>query len=373
MEVGQTVHGRYAIEREIGQGSFGVVYLARDVASGEPRAIKVLQPWLKNQETLRRRLQREAKYACRLNSRHTVRVFELLDEDQAELAIVMEYLEGHDLNEELGKGPMSVERATSIARQTLEALAEAHELGIIHRDLKPENIFLCAPDAGTASHELLVKVLDFGIAKVTEGSDLSQTAKLTMQGGVVGTPVYMSPEQCRGDELTTSADLYSLGVVLYELVTGRVPFDDENPVKVLMLHNFESVPPLPPEIAEGPLGQVIMRVLAKQPQDRFASAAEMAAALDGIAAPTSAAAVGAREPVRGAAPAARPTEVLPRDTQPTVDYAPGEPTNSPALRPSVGGQGTPRAPHSAPSPAGKEQRGWFGALGAWFGRSQRKP
>ena len=174
-------------------------------------------------------------------------------------------------------GTAAAGRVQPIAEQVLAALDEAHGLGVIHRDLKPSNIFLCRAEDGSD----FVKVFDFGIAKVTGDGQLMATAKLTVSGGVMGTPVYMSPEQCRGEELTPAADFYSLGIVLYELLTGRVPFDDENPVRILLMHNHDPVPPLESDLAIAPLGRAVLRSLQKLPADRFATAAEFLAALRG--------------------------------------------------------------------------------------------
>lgn len=276
MEPGDLLQDRYRIEREIGRGEFGVVYLARDEQQAQPVAIKVLLPWAKKNEQLRHRLKREAKLAGMLHSPHAVRIFELVETAEQDLAIVMEFLEGESLHELLVRERrLDPDRVTRLSTQILEALGEAHALGVIHRDVKPGNIVLQrAADGGDN-----VKVLDFGIAKMGSGASSSDTAKLTQQGGTLGTPVYMSPEQCRGEELTPASDLYSLGVVLYELLSGRVPFDDENPVRVLMMHNDQPPPPLEARLASSKVGQAVMRALEKDPKRRFASACDFALAL----------------------------------------------------------------------------------------------
>jgi len=286
MEQGQLIAGRYRIEREIGRGNFGIVYLADDERTGEPRAIKVLLPWAARNEQLRHRLRREARLAGSLTGPHAVKIYESGQTDEGDVYLAMEYLVGEELSHVLQiRGPLPPKGVFGIAEQVLAALEEAHKLGVIHRDLKPSNIFLCtAPDGSD-----FVKVFDFGIAKVTGDGDLMATAKLTVSGGVMGTPVYMSPEQCRGEELTPAADFYSLGIVLYELLTGRVPFDDENPVRVLLMHNNDAVPPLPRDLAESPLGRAVMRSLSKQPAERFATAGEFATALRGKIASSAAA------------------------------------------------------------------------------------
>lgn len=300
MEPGRILAERYQVVREIGRGSFGIVYLALDLHTSEQRAIKVLLPWAARNEQLRHRLRREARLAGRLTGPHAVKIYEAGETEAGDVFIVMEYLRGEELSQVLSsQTPLSPERTLHIARQVLLALDEAHRLGVIHRDLKPSNVFLCPQDDGSEA----VKVFDFGIAKVTGDGDLMQTAKLTVSGGVMGTPVYMSPEQCRGEELSPAADFYSLGVVLYEMLTGRVPFDDENPVRVLLMHNHEEVPPLPHSLADSPLGKATMRSLSKIPQQRFASAQEFLDALAGKDVP--------QPPAPAAAPAKLPTDKTP--------------------------------------------------------------
>jgi serine/threonine-protein kinase len=289
METGVLFAGRYTIEREIGRGSFGIVYLADDAQSGGRVAIKVLSPEANASEQLRHRLRREAKLAQELKGPHAIRVHEVGESDDGQLYMAMEFLKGRELTDVLReRGRLPPDEAATVARQVLDALGEAHRLGIIHRDLKPHNIFLC-PRAGG---EEFVKVLDFGIAKVagtSTGGGLKETAKLTMAAGVLGTPVYMSPEQCRGEALTPASDLYSLGIVLYEALTGKVPFDHDNPVRVMMMHDEAPPPPLPGGLSATPIGQAVMRALHKRPAERFASAEEFAAALAGGSIPPPAA------------------------------------------------------------------------------------
>ncbi len=280
MQPGELFENRYRIQCEVGRGSFGIVYAAEDVKLGQLVAVKVLLPWTREVDSLRHRLKREAKLTRMLSSPHAVRVHTLDESAAGDLYIVMELLSGEELHQLLARErQISVERATEMARQVLDALAEAHRLGVIHRDLKPQNIFLCHTDRRGDS----VKVLDFGIAKVAgteDGSGLMETTKLTSPGGVLGTPSYMSPEQCRGEPLTMASDFYSLGIVLYELVTGKPPFTDPNAVQVLVMHNSQAPPPLTPSIARTPLGRAIMRALEKDPAARFRSALDFSAALD---------------------------------------------------------------------------------------------
>jgi serine/threonine protein kinase len=214
-----------------------------------------------------------------LNSPHVVRIFDLQETDEGDLYLVMEFLDGEDLAQTLNRqGRLPLQQTTDYALQILDVLVEAHALGVVHRDLKPHNIFICRREGQPD----LVKVFDFGIAKVTgtdDGSGLRETTKLTIQGGVVGTPTYMSPEQCRGEDLTPASDIYSLGIVLYQLLTGHVPFEDANPVQVMMMHHASPAPPLPAESAQTPLGRAVMKALAKEAGQRFQTAAEFRAAI----------------------------------------------------------------------------------------------
>ena len=328
VEPGELFEGRYKIERELGRGSFSIVYLARDQDEGEEVAIKVLQPWTQSDEALRHRLRREAQLTAELTGAHSVRVHRLDKTSDDTQYMVMEYLDGEELVDILRReNRLPLERVEQIARQTLTALDESHRLGFVHRDLKPENLFICRDAQG---HDF-VKLFDFGIAKIT-GKGIRETTKLTLDGRVIGTPVYMSPEQCRGDALSEASDVYSLGVLLYEALAGRVPFDHENPVQLLVMHNGAPVPPLPPEIAPTRLGRCVMRALEKAPEDRFRSAGEFLRALDGNSpievkqgAPVAAAMGAALETPRavpnqvGAEPTAVDLVVSPEQSGPGVD------------------------------------------------------
>lgn len=311
MESGTIIAGRYRVVREVGRGSFGVVYLTDDLDTGEPRAVKVLLDWAAKNDSIRHRLRREAKLASHLHGPHVVRIYACDEAADGHIYLVMEYLAGRELDLELREhGPLDPPRVATLAAQVLEALAEAHKLGVIHRDIKPNNIFLCHDAQGRE----FVKVFDFGIAKVSGTGSLTETAKLSLQGGVMGTPVYMSPEQCRGETLTPASDFYSLGIVLYELLTGQVPFDDENPVQILLKHNRDPVPPLPEAIAQAPLGRAIARALQKEAHDRYETAEDFAAAIAGKPVPTR---------LSSATPAAgMPVVSLPRELPASLANAP---------------------------------------------------
>lgn len=278
---GQLFLGKYTIEQEVGRGSYGIVFRATQAGHPEPLAVKVLNPRLEQDEETRHRFKREAELASHLKSPHGVRTFDYGETPEGTPYMVMEYLEGKPLDEILKKqGPQPPERVASIIRQALMSLAEAHHLGIVHRDLKPANLFLCKSESG----EDFVKVFDYGIAKVVgtaaNPEGLQETTKLTAPGMVLGTPLYMSPEQCRGEVPTASSDLYSLGVVMFQMLSGEVPFDDFNPVQVLLMHNRQPVPPLPAPVADHPLAKVMGWALEKDVNNRITTATEFIQAID---------------------------------------------------------------------------------------------
>ena len=280
MQPGEVLYGKYHIESKLGQGSFGAVYRARQTPIDRTVAIKVLIPRSQNDEELRHRFKREAKLSSQLNSPHSIKIHDFGELEDNRMFLVMEFLEGTPLDkmikQERAMPPMRVAR---IAHQVLLSLDEAHKLGIVHRDLKPENIFICS---NMQTHDF-VKVFDFGIAKVVtggKGGTLKETAKLTMAGGTVGTPAYMSPEQCYGKALTGVSDLYSLGIVMYEMLTGRLPFENANPVQTMMRQINDPPPAMPEAIAATGLGQAVMKVLEKKPEGRFVDAAEFAQAVE---------------------------------------------------------------------------------------------
>lgn len=282
--------GQFQITKKIGTGGMGSVYKALQVDMNRDVAIKILHPKLAGRKDLASRFRREARAMSQLTHPNTVKVFLYgqLEEELAEgsLFIVMEYLEGRNLNRAVKReGPLTVAQAATILIQVCGALQEAHNMGIVHRDLKPENIFLCRQG------ELLdfPKVLDFGLAKVTERQMRPGSIQLTQEGMVFGTPEFMSPEQAQGKTLDARSDIYSLAVILYEAITGKLPFDARTPMEFIQKHVVEAPIPLN-ERLEGvtfpdDLWQTISVALAKSPDARQQSAMEFASALRSHAGP----------------------------------------------------------------------------------------
>jgi serine/threonine-protein kinase len=254
--------GRYRLERKLGGGGMADVWLAEDQELGRKVAIKILHDRYANDTQFVERFRREATHAAGLSHPNVVSIFDR-GEAEGSYFIVMEYVEGRTLKELIvTRGPCPVPVAISYVRQVLAALRYAHRNGIVHRDIKPHNVLV--------DHEGRVKVADFGIAR-------AGSSQMTEAGSIIGTAQYLSPEQARGAPVDESSDLYSTGIVLYELLTGKVPFTGETPVEIAMKH-LSQVPPAPssirPEIPRD-LDLVVLRALAKEPADRYRSAKEM--------------------------------------------------------------------------------------------------
>lgn len=272
--IGHTLDDKYRIEERLGIGGMGTVYRARHLLIDRPVAIKVLNPRFVEDEAAQVRFRREARAAGRLQHTNAVGVTDFGSTSDGYVYIVMELLEGRTLREVLAKeAPLDTARAVALMLQTAAAVAAAHDAGIIHRDLKPANIFIVQNSEVPA----VVKVLDFGIAKLAaESLDDDDPKTLTLVGVMIGTPRYMSPEQCDGAELTPAADVYSLGVILYEMLSGVVPFSGSTPLAIALKHASEE-PRRPSEyVASIPpaLEKVVLHALEKRPEDRPANAAE---------------------------------------------------------------------------------------------------
>jgi hypothetical protein len=269
--------GQYKLKRLLGSGGMGDVYLAEHLLMKRPCAIKVIRPEKAGDPKVLARFEREVQATAKLSHWNSVDIFDYGRADDGTFYYVMEFLPGMNLSELVRRyGPLPPARALHLVRQACDALQEAHEVGLIHRDIKPANIF-AAVRGGRFD---VAKLLDFGLVKPLLDSD---GAQLTQEGTITGSPFYMSPEQAIGDhEPDARSDIYAVGALLYFLLTGRPPFDDEKPMKVLIAHAHEPPPPPTrhnPDIPDD-VELVVLRCLHKNPDDRYQSAAALAAALE---------------------------------------------------------------------------------------------
>lgn len=280
--VGQMLADRYRIDERISEGGMGTVYRATHILMDKRVAIKVLHPSLAADDKIVARFSREARAASRISHPHALNVTDFGESDSGVVFLVMEYLDGKTLKEAIqSEGPMPLQRVVEIIKQVSGALDAAHAEGVVHRDLKSDNIMLMEAQNGSD----WAKVLDFGIAKIKEPLGGTDPA-LTAPNLIIGTPQYMSPEQCsQASEIDYHSDIYSLGIIIYEMLTGHVPFTGESPTAIMMKHLQEPPPSvleerddLPPQV-----GMVITSALAKRPEDRFQSAGELSEALDAAA------------------------------------------------------------------------------------------
>jgi serine/threonine protein kinase len=287
--------GRYLVEQVIGGGGMAVVYRARDEELDRPVAIKVLADNLAADEAFRKRFLREARLAAQLSHRNVVQIYDSGEADGRPY-IVMEYVEGETLADLLARrGRLPAWEAVELALQVCSGLDHAHRAGLVHRDIKPRNLLL-RPD-GT------VKIVDFGIARSAGGTRLTET------GSVLGTAAYLAPEQAAGDEVTPAADVYALGVVLYEMLAGRTPHTAASLTEFLARGHEQPIPALRELARDVPeaLEDVVMRCLARIPAYRPASAGDLAAELQAVVADLPTAGAGAAEvPTRVATPATEP-------------------------------------------------------------------
>ncbi|HEY1904572.1 MAG TPA: protein kinase [Myxococcaceae bacterium] len=289
------VLGQYRLEKVLGEGAMGRVFEARHVSLGRPAAVKVLRAEHAKNTHLIQRFFHEARAVNQINHAHIVEILDFVEEPavsgRARVYCVMEMLEGHSLTELLSHVQPGVERAVGIVRQVCDALQAAHDVGVIHRDVKPDNLFVLERDG----HDF-VKVLDFGVAKlVAPLGDVPMTT--TVEGTIVGTPAYMAPEQATGGNADARTDLYSVGVVLYELLAGHPPFQAPAFGQLVAQVLSSPPPPLPSHTRNGEpippaLNSVVRRALAKNPEDRYHSLRELSQALE----------VAARAPIRRGLP-----------------------------------------------------------------------
>lgn len=333
--VGKTL-GQYQIRDQLGQGGMATVYLAYQPSIDRTVAIKVMPTYFMHDPSFLQRFEREVKVIARLQHPRIVPVFDY-GQVEGRPYIVMAYMPSGTLADRIKEGPLPLQEAARLVEQIAEGLDHAHREGVIHRDFKPSNVLL---DKNGNAH-----LADFGIAKISES-----TVQLT-GSGVVGTPAYMAPEMASEGIVTTAVDIYALGVTLYQMLTGKYPFAGDTPLRVMMAHATEPVPDARAVRADLPAGvaEVVRRAMAKDPADRYASAAEMARALR--------AAVEGQVPQAG--PAARPASgvaatVIEEPVGTPATPPPGTPV-PPSGTPVPGWSSTPPptpAPAYTPAPAG---------------------
>ncbi|MGI6449895.1 MAG: Stk1 family PASTA domain-containing Ser/Thr kinase [Desulfitobacteriia bacterium] len=268
--MGRMYGGRYEIEEKIGAGGMAIVYKARDTLLNRTVAIKVLREQFASDEGFIRRFRREAQSAASLSHQNIVSIYDVGKDGQEEY-IVMEYVKGQTLKDIIrNQGPLPFEQTILLVRQIGEALAHAHANHIVHRDIKPQNIIV--------TNDGRVKVTDFGIARAASAATLTHT------GDIVGSVHYLSPEQAKGAPTTEQSDLYSLGIILYELITGKVPYDGDTPITIALRHIQEEPEP-PGNIVPGipdELNVITMKALAKSVEERYKSASELLGDLERI-------------------------------------------------------------------------------------------
>ena len=279
--LGQILSGRYRIIRKIGEGGMGIVYEAEHVVIEKRVGLKVLREDFSSRQDVVERFRQEAKSASRIGHEHIIDISDFGETPAGASFFVMELLNGQDLAHELEKkGALSPRRTIGICLQCARALGAAHSKGIVHRDMKPENIFMVNRDTG----EDFVKIVDFGIAKMSDiETDGQPGRKLTKTGMIFGTPEYMSPEQASGKKLDHRVDIYAMGVIMYELLTGRVPFVGDTFMGILTQHMFETPQPLlvqnPNANVPPDLERIVFKALAKDADQRYQSMEELIADL----------------------------------------------------------------------------------------------
>jgi eukaryotic-like serine/threonine-protein kinase len=360
--------GRYRIVRKLGSGGMANVYLAEDEELGRRVAIKILNDRYANDELFIERFRREAKSAAGLSHPNIVSIYDR-GEAEGTYYIAMEVIEGRSLKELImTRGALPIGVAISYAKQLLEALRFAHRHGIIHRDIKPHNVLVSA-DQHVKANEPRLKVTDFGIAR-------HGPSQMTEAGSIMGTAQYLSPEQARGAPVTAASDLYSAGIVLYEMLTGKVPFTGDSAIEIAMKHvNELPAPPsahrpeIPPE-----LDQIVLRSLAKDPADRYQTAEELIEDLERVEAglPISRATATAATALLAGAAVGEATELL--SESPTRVVAPPPPPQTPRRPPTY----PPASPYDEPPRRRRRWVPWLfvalliaaAALAGWWAYNQ---
>jgi serine/threonine-protein kinase len=262
--LGRVIAGRYRLEMRIGEGGMGVVYRARHVLIDRIVAVKLIRPDLRGETHLRAWMLREARAANRVDHAHIIDIHDIGETEEGELYLVMEYLVGTSLSSELARGTMQLSRGVDILEQMCAALARAHDLGVVHRDLKSDNILLTT----RGGRKDFVKILDFGLAH------LAMDPRLAPKGAVFGTPEYMAPEQARGEEATAQSDLYALGVLFFEMLTGQLPFRSDDRETLLEMQRTAVAPrprSIKPDVLPAAEG-IVVKLLEKDRRKRFQDA-----------------------------------------------------------------------------------------------------
>ncbi len=376
--VGSVLSGRYLIERLIGEGGMGAVYQAEHTHMRKRLAVKVLHPEMSRMTEVVARFEREAMAAAHIEHPNVAAATDFGKLEDGSFFLVLEYVEGKSLREAENDGRLELGRALHIARQIGSALHRAHALGIVHRDLKPENVMLVTRDADPD----FVKVLDFGIAKVPvgtlgsdDGSARAPGQALTQLGMVYGTPEYMAPEQALGQDVDPRADLYALGVMMFEMITGARPFEHESKVTLLGMHVTAPVPSMSeraPEASVPPeVEAMVTRLLSKEASARFADARELVDAIDAITAQ-----LVARGRIVEGPWATPPMSLAGGGARVSLDPNASGPRSALAFGPTSLGQPAPGSANRLPSLVGTAgasgastalgSLGSFGAIPAWM-------
>ena len=263
LTIGSAFAGRYQIIEELGKGGMGKVYKALDTEIGERVAVKLLKPEIAADENMIRRFKNELKLARKITHKNVCRMYDINEHENIKY-ITMEYVPGEDLKSSIRRmGPLTAGKAVFIAKQMCKGLKEAHELGVVHRDLKPQNIMI--------DKEGNARIMDFGIARSLKTKGITET------GMMIGTPHYISPEQVTGKDLDQRSDIYSLGIIIFEMVTGRVPFEGETPMNIAFMHKTEKAPDPRKFNAQVPLdlSRMILKCMEKEKKKRYQSAEEV--------------------------------------------------------------------------------------------------
>ncbi len=275
--------GRFRILRRIGEGGMGQVFEGLDLADGTSVALKVLRTELASDPRLLARFRKEARLLERVKNPYVANVVDI-NVDGGTHYIALELVEGPtvaDYQDELPEKRLGEAQALTIVADACRALAAPHRAGIVHRDIKPENLMFVRPDGGRSDAGPMVKLCDFGIARTMEGAERKDTIQVTQEGVVIGTPEFMAPEQCQARPVSPATDVYALGATLYLLLSGRPPFEADDPVQLLMMHVRETVRPLPSDLSEA-CAEIVSRALAKDPKDRYPDAGELLDAIEKV-------------------------------------------------------------------------------------------